>query len=79
MFAKALTAEVHPWPLHRARLLLANGRRLHRLPRSAEARTPLREARELFHALGARQGGELAQHALRAAGETGRQSRPGLQ
>ena len=60
------------WPFVRARLQLAYGLWLRRQRRTAEARTPLREARDAFDALGAVPWGERARQELRASGETSR-------
>jgi DNA-binding CsgD family transcriptional regulator len=56
----------------RARTLLAYGEHLRRSRRRADARVPLREAIEIFDALGARTWAERAQQELRASGETAR-------
>jgi DNA-binding CsgD family transcriptional regulator len=60
------------WPFLRGRLLLAYGGWLRRQRRSADARAPLREAREIFDALGASPWSERAREELRAAGEASR-------
>jgi DNA-binding CsgD family transcriptional regulator len=60
------------WPFTRARLQLAYGARLRRQRRSADARAPLRAARDAFDALGAVPWGERARQELRASGETSR-------
>ena len=57
---------------HRARWLLAQGTWLRRQRRAADARTPLRSARDAFDALGAVPWGERARQELRASGETSR-------
>jgi len=62
------------WPLHRARLFLGYGVWLRRQRRIAEARDPLRRARETFAALGATPWAQQAEQELRAAGEAHRQS-----
>jgi DNA-binding CsgD family transcriptional regulator len=59
-------------PVLRARLLLAYGEWLRRQRRSAKARAPLREARDIFDALGASPWGNRAREELRASGETSR-------
>ena len=59
-FDEALAADLTHWPLQRARLLLAHGRRpllahgqwLRRQRRIAESRIPLRDARDAFDAMG---------------------------
>src|SRR6185369_1838540 len=61
------------WPFTRARLQLAHGIWLRRQRRPADARTPLRAARDAFDALGAVPWGERARQELRASGETSRQ------
>jgi ATP/maltotriose-dependent transcriptional regulator MalT len=61
------------WPFTRARLQLAYGLWLRRQRRAADARTPLRAARDVFDALGAFPWGERARQELRASGETSRQ------
>jgi DNA-binding CsgD family transcriptional regulator len=65
-------AELAHWPLTRARLQLAHGLWLRRQRRAADARTPLRAARDAFDALGATPWAERAQRELRASGETSR-------
>jgi len=60
------------WPFLRARLLLAYGEWLRRQRRSANARAPLREARDIFDALGATPWGNRAREELRASGEASR-------
>ncbi|QBS45361.1 AAA family ATPase [Nocardia sp. CS682] len=69
-YAAALAGHVGSWPLYRARLQLHHGRRLRRQRRMAEAREPLRAARDSFDALGAAPWAESARLELRAAGET---------
>lgn len=61
------------WPFLRGRLLLAYGGWLRRQRRSASARTPLREAREIFDALGASPWSHRARAELRASGECSHQ------
>ena len=60
------------WPFLRARLLLAYGGWLRRQRRSANARAPLREARDIFDALGASPWSDRAREELRASGESSR-------
>jgi DNA-binding CsgD family transcriptional regulator/tetratricopeptide (TPR) repeat protein len=60
------------WPFLRGRLLLAYGIWLRRQRRSADARAPLREARDIFDALSALPWSERAREELRASGETSR-------
>jgi hypothetical protein len=51
-FEDALSADLDRWPFWRGRLLLAYGRWLRRRRRVADSRAPLREARDLFDAMG---------------------------
>ena len=64
--------ELAAWPFTRARLQLTYGIWLRRQRRPADARTPLRAARDAFDALGAVPWGERARQELRASGETSR-------
>ncbi|MGY1842661.1 ATP-binding protein [Modestobacter sp. SYSU DS0875] len=73
LFSAALAADLGAWPFARARLQLSHGAWLRRRRRPAEARAPLRAARDTFDALGAAAWGDRARHELRASGE---QSRP---
>jgi DNA-binding CsgD family transcriptional regulator len=57
------------YPFLRARTLFSLGRRLRRDRRSADSRGPLREAVDLFDALGATRWAERARLELRATGE----------
>ena len=75
LFEKALSADLRLWPYQRARLLLAHGEWLRRVRRTAESRVPLREAVEVFDAIGAVGWSERAGHELRAAGERVREKR----
>ncbi|MEU4808709.1 AAA family ATPase [Nocardia fluminea] len=75
-YAAALDGQVGAWPLYRARLQLHHGRRLRRLRRTAEAREPLRAARDTFDALGADPWAQAARNELRAAGETSTRRSP---
>src|SRR6201999_673112 len=68
-FLQGLGPAAKKWPFLRARLLLAYGGWLRRQRRSAEARTPLREARDIFDALGASPWSDRAREELRASGE----------
>ncbi len=52
-FLEGLGPGAKNWPFLRGRLLLAYGEWLRRQRRSAKARAPLREARDIFDALGA--------------------------
>jgi DNA-binding CsgD family transcriptional regulator len=69
---EALGADLTHWPLQRARLVLAYGRWLRRQRRIAESRTPLRDARDAFDAMGCAAWGGQARRELRASGETSR-------
>jgi DNA-binding CsgD family transcriptional regulator len=69
---EALGADLTHWPLQRARLLLAHGRWLRRRRRIAESRTPLRDARDAFDAMGCAAWGDQARRELRASGESSR-------
>lgn len=60
------------WPFLRGRVLLAYGGWLRRQRRSAHARAPLREARDIFDALGASPWSDRAREELRASGEASR-------
>jgi ATP/maltotriose-dependent transcriptional regulator MalT len=71
-FEASLGADLAPWPFIRARLQLARGLGLRRQRRPADARTPLRIARDAFDALGALPWGDRARQELRASGETSR-------
>jgi DNA-binding CsgD family transcriptional regulator len=72
LFDAALAADLSAWPLARSRLLLAYGTWLRRERRSADARGPLRAARDGFDALGATHWGQRAREELRASGEASR-------
>jgi DNA-binding CsgD family transcriptional regulator len=71
-FLQGLGPAAKKWPFLRARILLAYGGWLRRQRRSANARAPLREARDVFDALGASPWGDRAREELRASGETSR-------
>ena len=73
-FAAALAADLSAWPLSRSRLLLAHGIWLRRRRRNAEARSPLREARDRFDAVGATPWAQRARDELRATGESSRRA-----
>ncbi|WP_410872074.1 helix-turn-helix transcriptional regulator [Nocardia sp. A7] len=75
-YTAALNGHAGAWPLYRARLQLHHGRRLRRLRRTAEAREPLREARDTFDSLGADPWAKAARNELRAAGETSTRRSP---
>ncbi|MEV0810258.1 AAA family ATPase [Micromonospora sp. NPDC050200] len=71
-FEGALGADLTHWPLQRARLLLAHGQWLRRQRRIAESRTPLRDARDAFDAMGCAAWSDQARRELRASGEASR-------
>jgi DNA-binding CsgD family transcriptional regulator len=75
-FDEALRADLAHWPFWRGRLLLAHGRWLRRRRRVADSRAPLREARNLFDAMGASAWGDQARSELRASGERSRRRVP---
>lgn len=75
LFAAALI-ETSGWPSYRARTLLAYGTWLRRRRRNAESRTPLREAADVFAALGSTRFADRALRELRASGETVRRRQP---
>jgi DNA-binding CsgD family transcriptional regulator len=61
-----------PYPIQRARLLLAYGVWLRRQRRVAESRSPLRAARDAFDSIGVIPWAERARRELRASGEVSR-------
>ena len=69
-FLQGLGPAAKNWPFLRGRLLLGYGMWLRRQRRPANARAPLREARDIFDALGAQPWSDRAREELRAAGET---------
>jgi DNA-binding CsgD family transcriptional regulator len=71
-FVQGLGPAAKRWPFLRGRLLLAYGGWLRRQRRPAEARAPLREARDIFDALGASPWSDRAREELRASGESSR-------
>lgn len=71
-FLQGLGPAAKRWPFLRARLLLAYGGWLRRQRRSADARALLREARDIFDALGASPWSDRAREELRASGEASR-------
>jgi DNA-binding CsgD family transcriptional regulator len=75
-FEEALSADLDRWPFWRGRLLLAHGRWLRRHRRVMESRAPLREARDIFDAVGASNWGDHARSELRASGERSRRRVP---
>jgi len=68
-FLKGLGPAAKNWPFLRGRLLLGYGAWLRRQRRSSDARAPLRQARDIFDALGASPWSDRAREELRAAGE----------
>ena len=64
------------WPYYRARSQLAFGAWLRRRRRAAESRSRLRDAANLFDALGIIRSGDRARRELRASGESIRRSTP---
>ena len=75
-FDEALSADLDRWPFWRGRLLLAHGRWLRRRRRVTDSRAPLREARDMFDAIGATSWGDHARSELRASGESSRRRVP---
>jgi len=71
-FEQALSADLDRWPFWRGRILLAHGRWLRRHRRLMDSRVPLREARDIFDAIGASTWGDHARSELRASGEHSR-------
>jgi len=71
-FLQGLGPAAKNWPFLRGRVLLAYGGWLRRQRRSANARAPLREARDIFDALGASPWSDRARAELRASGESSR-------
>ena len=69
LFVAALGEESRGYPFLRARTLFSFGRWLRRHRRSTDSRAPLRDAINLFDALGATRWSERARQELRAAGE----------
>jgi DNA-binding CsgD family transcriptional regulator len=72
LFLQGLGPAAKSWPFLRGRLLLAYGGWLRRQRRPANARAPLREARDIFDALGASPWSDRAREELRASGESSR-------
>ncbi|HUE27248.1 MAG TPA: AAA family ATPase [Solirubrobacteraceae bacterium] len=70
LFVAALGQDLTGYPFFRARTLFGFGRWLRRQRRSSESRAPLREAIDLFDALGATRWSERARQELRATGES---------
>ncbi|MDN3028565.1 LuxR family transcriptional regulator [Streptomyces sp. S.PB5] len=78
LFADALAADLTRLPFARARTQLAHGEWLRRRRRDAQARTPLRAARDAFDALGARSLADRARGELRASGEASAEHTPNV-
>lgn len=72
LFLAGLGPAAKKWPFLRGRILFAYGIWLRRQRRSADARAPLREARDVFDALGASPWSDRAREELRASGEGSR-------
>lgn len=70
LFLAALDDDLGTYSFLRARTLFSFGRWLRRQRRSADSRAPLRDAINLFDALGAKRWSERARQELRASGET---------
>ncbi|HEY2238160.1 MAG TPA: AAA family ATPase [Streptosporangiaceae bacterium] len=75
-FRAALGTDLARWPCYRARLLLEYGSWLRRRRRLAEARPPLRTARQICEAHGLLPWAERAGQELRATGEPSQPPRP---
>jgi DNA-binding CsgD family transcriptional regulator/transcriptional regulator with XRE-family HTH domain len=75
-FDDALAADLGRWPFQRARLLLTYGEWLRRQRRIADARVPLRNARDAFDRLGCMSWSARARRELRASGESSRRRDP---
>lgn len=72
LFLQGLGPAAKHWPFLRGRILLAYGGWLRRQRRPADARAPLREARDTFDALDASPWSHRAREELRASGESSR-------
>jgi DNA-binding CsgD family transcriptional regulator len=72
----AAVASTVDWPYYRARTQLAFGAWLRRQRRAAESRSRLRDAANLFDALGMTRSGDRARRELRASGESIRRTTP---
>ncbi|GAA2361411.1 LuxR family transcriptional regulator [Dactylosporangium salmoneum] len=77
-FQEVLASELSRWPSYRARLLLQYGMWLRRRRRIADARRPLRAARDACTALGLTSWAATARRELRAAGEESQNGRDAL-
>jgi DNA-binding CsgD family transcriptional regulator len=69
-FDEAFRTDFSGWPFQRARLLLAYGQWLRRQRRIADSRAYLRDARDVFDALGCAAWSDQARRDLRASGES---------
>jgi DNA-binding NarL/FixJ family response regulator len=77
LFHAAIASAAEGWELYAARARFAYGVWLRRIQRRAtDARAPLREAAEIFNALGLQTATERALGELRASGETARRRVP---
>ena len=77
LFHAAIASAAEGWELYAARARFAYGVWLRRIQRRAtDARAPLREAAEIFNALGQETSAERALGELRASGETARRRIP---
>jgi DNA-binding CsgD family transcriptional regulator len=74
-FAAASAIDLERWPLARARLSLCHGIWLRRRRRIAESRAALRDARDVFDAIGIRYLAERARQELGASGEASHRHR----
>jgi DNA-binding NarL/FixJ family response regulator len=70
LYARAIGRDSTSYPFLRARALFSFGSWLRRQRRSADSRTPLRDAVQLFDALGATRWSNRARLELRATGDT---------
>jgi DNA-binding CsgD family transcriptional regulator len=76
LYQTALERDLTHWPGYRSRMLLWYGSWLRRQRRAAEARAPLRAARDNLDALGLADLAERARQELRAAGESSSRRSP---
>jgi DNA-binding CsgD family transcriptional regulator len=75
-FRVAMTSGAVGWPFYTARAKLAYGAWLRRQRRAVDSRKPLREAAQVFDALGMRRFADRARRELRASGERARRRVP---
>ena len=75
-FRIAMSSAAHDWPFYAARAQLAYGQWLRRQHRDTDARAPLREAAQVFDALGQQRYADQALRELRATGERARRRTP---